>query len=418
MLVDGEKHDLGDKVYLLSPQDLAAYELIQPLIEAGVISFKIEGRLKGGPYVAATTQTYRTAIDAALAHRAFKPARKDELDLAQTFSRGLTHGFLDGNDHQKLVRGRFPKSRGVRLGKVTGFSKRGVMIVLVEKLPVEELVRPGDGVLFDLGTPEANEPGGRVQAKSATNVELGFEAGSVDFGRIPVGCEVWKTDDPELKKRLTQTYSQDRTVRRERVTAVLGGTLGGAVALALSTDSGLSAPATWPGPLEVATKRPTTPDDLREQLGRLGDTPFELGDLLVNLPAGVMLPRSVTNDLRRQAAGALAEKREAGRKHRLSPSPLAEGGSSHLPSLRGGRREEAGGSLRSTLRTLPSRLLRHRPPLSEGRCFNPPRWTVTTETGKRSAPPPIQLPHDRGEDGAATHPARPYRGAARSGPAA
>ncbi len=320
MVVDGETRDLGDKAYLLSPQDLAAYELIQPLIEAGVISFKIEGRLKGGPYVAATTQTYRTAIDAALAHRAFKPARKDELDLAQTFSRGLAHGFLDGNDHQKLVRGRFPKSRGVRLGKVTGFSKGGVMIVLAEKLPVEELVRPGDGVLFDLGTPEANEPGGRVwrvQAKSATNVELGFEAGAVDFGRIPVGCEVWKTDDPELKKRLTQTYSQDKTVRRERITAVLGGALGGAVALALSTDSGLSASATWPGPLAAATKRPTTPDELREQLGRLGDTPFELGDLLVNLPAGVMLPKSVVNDLRRQAAAALAEKREAGRRHAL-----------------------------------------------------------------------------------------------------
>src|SRR5579864_7966425 len=53
MIVDGEKRDLGDRAYLLSPQDLAAYELIRPLIDAGVISFKIEGRLKGGPYVAA-----------------------------------------------------------------------------------------------------------------------------------------------------------------------------------------------------------------------------------------------------------------------------------------------------------------------------------------------------------------------------
>src|SRR5262249_22467375 len=72
MIVDGTKRDLGDRAYLLSPQDLAAYELIEPLVDAGVISFKIEGRLKGGPYVAATTQTYRKAIDVASEHRALK----------------------------------------------------------------------------------------------------------------------------------------------------------------------------------------------------------------------------------------------------------------------------------------------------------------------------------------------------------
>ena len=112
MIVDGTRRDLGDRAYLLSPQDLAAYDLIKPLIDAGVISFKIEGRLKGGPYVAATTQTYRKAIDAAIDERDFHLSRREELDLAQTFSRGLTPGFLEGENHQKLVRGRFPKSRG------------------------------------------------------------------------------------------------------------------------------------------------------------------------------------------------------------------------------------------------------------------------------------------------------------------
>ncbi len=118
MIVDGTARDLGDRAYLLSPQDLAAYDHIEPLIDAGVISFKIEGRLKGGPYVASTTQTYRKAIDAATEEQDFHLTRREELDLAQTFSRGLTPGFLEGNNHQKLVRGRFPKSRGIRIGKV------------------------------------------------------------------------------------------------------------------------------------------------------------------------------------------------------------------------------------------------------------------------------------------------------------
>src|SRR5207237_1039460 len=99
--------------------------------------------------------TYRKAIDAKLGQQTFHPSRLEELELAQTFSRGLTTGFLDGVNHQVLVRGRFPKSRGVLLGKVTSFTRHGVRMQLAERLPVEELVKPGDGVMFDLGTPEA-----------------------------------------------------------------------------------------------------------------------------------------------------------------------------------------------------------------------------------------------------------------------
>ncbi len=309
MLVDGQPRDLGDKAYLLSPQDLAAYELIAPLIEAGVISFKIEGRLKGGPYVAATTAMYRKAIDAALGNQPFQPTRRQELDLAQTFSRGLTHGFLDGVNHQLLVRGRFPKSRGIRVGRVVGFHRNEVQIDPAEAVP--DLIQAGDGLLFDIATPEAQEPGGRVWAvrRHADRYSVAFGAGAVDFSRIPLGCEVWKTDDPELKKRLTQSYSQDKPARREPLHATLAGSVGGAVTLTLANDSGLSATAEWSGPLEVATKRATTVDEMREQLGRLGDTPFELGEFNSTLPAGVLVPRSVLNDLRRQAASELVAKR-------------------------------------------------------------------------------------------------------------
>ena len=127
MIVDGSVRDLGDRAYLLSPQDLAAYDLIEPLIDAGVISFKIEGRLKGGPYVAATTQTYREAIDAAIAERRLRPvAGARNSTWHRPSAAGFTPGFLDGVNHQKLVRGRFPKSRGIRIGKVVGVARRGV----------------------------------------------------------------------------------------------------------------------------------------------------------------------------------------------------------------------------------------------------------------------------------------------------
>ena len=326
MIVDGGKRDLGDKAYLLSPQDLAAYDHIDDLIAAGVTSFKIEGRLKGGPYVAATCQTYRKAIDAALANRPFEPSRKEELDLAQTFSRGLTPGFLEGNDHQKLVRGRFPKSRGVRLGTVVGFNRHGVQVQLAEQLPVEDLIRPGDGVLFDLGRPDTQEPGGRIwsvrlaatQSKTTTVIEIQFEPESLDLSKIPLNCEVWKTDDPALKKRLEQSYSQNKPAKRASVRAIIHGEIGGSLSVTFTDGHNQSSTAAWPGPLELATKRATTPEEIRDSLHRLGDTPFELADVVIKLPPGVLVPKSVLNDLRRQAVSALLEERTKSSSHSIS----------------------------------------------------------------------------------------------------
>ncbi len=156
LIVDGAVKDLGDKAYLLSPQDLAAHDMIADLTRLGVCSFKIEGRLKSAHYVAATTQTYRAAIDAADAGRPFKLAAEQQNELAQSFSRGFTHGFLSGVNHQSLVHARFPKSRGLRVGTVIRTTPDGVLIQ-----PSGDL-KPGDGVVFDQGHPEQDEQGGRV----------------------------------------------------------------------------------------------------------------------------------------------------------------------------------------------------------------------------------------------------------------
>jgi collagenase-like PrtC family protease len=153
LIVDGALAELGDMRYLLSPQDLAAVELVPELVQAGVASFKIEGRLKGPEYVAATVQVYRRAVDAAwqaltaqagggAGASAGEAAERGRLrlsegewrDLRQVFARGqdgehggLTPGFLEGSAHQRLVRGRSPRHRGTFLGTVqqVGRSQRG-----------------------------------------------------------------------------------------------------------------------------------------------------------------------------------------------------------------------------------------------------------------------------------------------------
>ncbi|NBP81803.1 U32 family peptidase, partial [bacterium] len=118
LLCDGAEVDLGNQKYLLSPQDLAGFALVPDLMAAGVVSLKIEGRLKAPEYVAAITRRYREAIDTAVAGEpvVFTPRQIEEMEL--TFSRGFSPGWLQGCDHKMLVPATSSAKRGVPLGRV------------------------------------------------------------------------------------------------------------------------------------------------------------------------------------------------------------------------------------------------------------------------------------------------------------
>ncbi len=326
LIVDGEAREIGDRAYLLSPQDLAAHDLIDPLVQLGVRSFKIEGRLKSAQYVAIASQTYRAAIDAALAGRPFELSRQGQLDLAQSFSRGFTPGFLDNINHQRLVEGRFPKSRGVRIGTVVEKLPRGIVVELANEhttLPI----KPGDGVVFDEGHPEQDEQGGRVYGvtqRSARRLELTFGDGQVNLAALALGSIVWKTDDPALRKRAEQSYSRDIAVKRQIVHFELRGAIGEQLVLAVRDAAGHEAVARWAGPIARAERHPLSIETTREQLGRLGDTPFELGSVRLELPADAMIPKSVLNDLRRQAIAELLSVQESTRVRTIHTDALDE----------------------------------------------------------------------------------------------
>ncbi|MDB4307510.1 U32 family peptidase [Akkermansiaceae bacterium] len=106
LVVDGETKPMGEVRYLLSPQDLAAVDLIPDLVKAGVVSFKIEGRLKSPEYVAAVTRVYRKALDDV------EITDHDRHILEMMFSRGLSSGWLGGTNHPKLTHGKWGKKRG------------------------------------------------------------------------------------------------------------------------------------------------------------------------------------------------------------------------------------------------------------------------------------------------------------------
>ena len=314
LIVDGQRRDLGEKAYLLSPSDLAAYDLIRELTAIGATSFKIEGRLKSAHYVAATCQTYRAAIDAAAAGTTFSISDAQKHDLEQTFSRGFTHGFLNGANHQQLVAARFPKARGTRIGTVVRKTVHSVTIKMDDgeienqESKIENLLKPGDGVVFDEGHPEQDEQGGRIytlRQHAAGELEMEFREGDVNFAYLNPGAIVWKTDDPAIKRRLEHSFSREVVVHRAAVNFVLQANVGQYLELHAAME-GHQAVARWDEkPLEAATKFPITQAAARAQLDRLGDTPFELGAVTLAGDGRAMVPKSVLNDLRRRVCDEL-----------------------------------------------------------------------------------------------------------------
>ncbi|MFZ5497386.1 MAG: DUF3656 domain-containing U32 family peptidase [Verrucomicrobiota bacterium] len=331
LIADGARVDLGDRRYLLSPQDLAGLDVLPDLIRAGVASLKIEGRLKSPEYVANITRVYRRAVDAAMAElepgrragsqrggaaalHPFDPAAA-RYDLEMGFSRGLHTGWFRGINNQELVHARFGTKRGVFLGEVTHVGREQVALKLVAPL------KPGDGIVFDAGRPDEKEEGGRVYQVDRRNGDtvLRFGQGDIDFTRVHPGHLVWKTNDPELDRRLRQSYEGEQIRHRRPLHVEVHGHAGGPLTLIARDDDGHVAQAESTTPLSLAQKQPLTTERLRDQLGRLGGTPFELGSLENHLEGGVILAVSELNELRRRVVADLDAQRAAPQRWQLNP---------------------------------------------------------------------------------------------------
>ncbi|KFZ42111.1 collagenase-like protease [Anoxybacillus flavithermus] len=316
LIVDGEQKEMGNIAYLLSPKDLAALDLVPELIEAGVSTFKIEGRLKSPEYVANVVSKYRKAIDEYLAGRYYNPSKEEIRELQQSFSRGFTHGFLKGTNNKQLVDGTFPKSRGVFLGTVKKVLKDGVLCEL------EAPLKRGDGIVFDAGRPEEKEEGGRVYdlRKHGKKVEGEVEKGlveivpgrhDVNLTRVRVGDRIWKTSDQELDRRLRKTFEIERPYQLFPLTVhVYGEARKPLISTWRDETTGNEVIIQSEQMLDVAQKRPLTLDFIKEQFGRLGGTIFELQDVYMHMADNVILPVKELNRIRRQAVEQLIEKRQ------------------------------------------------------------------------------------------------------------
>jgi U32 family peptidase len=304
LVVDGETRELGEHRYLLSPQDLAAVDLIPDLVKAGVKSFKIEGRLKTPEYVAAVTRVYRKALDACLKdqqstidNRQSAITEADRYELEMTFSRGLTTGWLAGTNHPYLTHGRFGKKRGPLLGTISACG--GTWIELSDRTGIP--IKPGDGVVFDAGENRDLEQGAKIWKIEGERIVFHRTFSGINFSRLKPGQTLYKTSDERLESDIRRFW---QTAKLREIKQALHLTATGKPGEPLKVVCGrLSVVSEMP--LAAAAKHPLTAETLRAQLGRLGDTPYELATLDFQLEGDCHLPLSELNRLRRELVDAL-----------------------------------------------------------------------------------------------------------------
>jgi putative protease len=359
LVVDGQVRDLGDVKYLLSPKDLAGVHAVPDLAAIGVHGLKIEGRQKGPQYVATATAGYRRWIDAIAgspSREAHERLDEDLRAMSLSYTRGFGDGFLGGSDHQTLVEGRFPKHRGLFLGRVATVGRgevvveadpvdgrpwtgalalerregprgeRKVSLPIVGRTPnvggtqgsIEpEGVRPGMGVVFDAGDPESkDEPGGPIfrAEPRGRDLVLGFGSPGPDLARVRRGDRVWITQDPAVTRAATKLAEAPIEGRIALDLCVRGRAGEPLVVEARGSASGpsfvraLSARSESEVSLSVAAARGLDAALLGEKLGALGGTPFRLAAIdPSDLDAGLHLPVSELKALRRRIVAALEE---------------------------------------------------------------------------------------------------------------
>jgi putative protease len=331
LMVDGKLTPLADARYLLSPGDLYALRQIPEIVHLGVSALKIEGRYKDSDYVALTTRAYRQAVDDAWAGIERPVDRAAELQLEQVYSRGLGPHFLTGTNHQAVVGGRAPRHRGVFMGRVTRIFDGGVGLEPSEANSIAPL-KPGDGVVFDAAdwrSPEEPEEGGRIfeVERREGRIELRFGNGALHSGRIRAGDLVWRTHDPELDKVVRPYIDAATPLRKQPVRVSVTARQGDPLVTRWSAAKS-SIVVQSPQPLGAAQNRALDAEFLRAQLGRLGNTPYELAALELEMEGAPFVPASLLNQIRREAVDLLqaaqSEVHAAPRAGRAAqPAPLA-----------------------------------------------------------------------------------------------
>ena len=306
----------------LSPRDLCARDELKALADAGVYSFKIEGRLKRPEYVAVVTRAYRDALDA-MAEGRFAPAdAKEKEGLTQIFSRGgFTPGYPDAKRDAAIIDPARVTPIGVTVGKVKKTYPKGG--ALLADVLLAKSLHNGDGL--EIGKQELRYSGPEVPAGQIAVLRL--------RDQVKPGEAVRRTEDESQLSAARKTYEGEALNAALPIPFDAALTAYPGKEIILRVADGESQVTVTGEACQPAQKKALDEDAARNALSKTGGTPFILRNLTVKT-AGAFVPASALNALRRDALDQLTEARVAAQPRDISPAARFEIPTRKLPAPR------------------------------------------------------------------------------------
>lgn len=301
LLEDGKEVCTNGK-YLLSPKELNSTSHIKELLESNITSFKIEGRMKSPTTIGFITRLYRMLIDHYENGEEVILTESEQEKLMFLFNRGFTEGYLFNKSGRELMNIETPNHIGIEIGKVVDVTPKRIKIKLDKDIHQEDGIRfkeEDKGMILNFIYDEKDKL--IAGARSGDIIGVDNKIG------LSKQCTVLKTVDSLLIKEL-ENYQEKKINVSMKVVAHLDSPF------ELVITDYQNEVKVSNNIIEKALKGGTSSDRILEQLEKLGDTPFRLNNIMLDVDDNVFIPISKINEIRREAVSKLIEIRENNKK--------------------------------------------------------------------------------------------------------
>ena len=301
LLCDNKK--VSDEAYLLSLKDLNILDSIDKVIESGVDSLKIEGRMKNKEYVALVVKTFRESIDYYYENKAIKDTTKEIQDISKIFSRGFTKGYLLNAKNNEMGATNYPSHLGTYLGRVIETKDGKVKIKLATKLNQQDRI-----TILNEHLDEIKMYVSKLYVNNKL-VACGYKGEIVTLeinSKIEKNVAVYKTIDSKFIENIDNNIKNN--VKKMEINMSFTCHVGNKIKLIVTDILNNKVELLSENIIEKAINNPTTRERIYENLAKLGNTPFVLNDISLDIDDDIIIPISIINSLRRQAVENLSEK--------------------------------------------------------------------------------------------------------------
>ena len=294
LIKDGKK--INKDKYLLSAKDLNTIFNIDKLIDIGVDSLKIEGRMKRPEYVYTVVSLYRKAIDSYIDTGIIDIKDSDIKELKKIFNRKFTKGFIFHEDNDNFTNTYRPNHMGIEVGEVIDCKNNFVIIKLIDDLNNQDGIRLLED---DIGMTITNMYKDKIKVKSANKGDI-ISIPLKD--KIKIGSTVLKTTDYYQINKINELINIGKKIPIDVSISIDR-------KIKLEISDGSNKVVVNSSELELALNRPTTKEQIIKQISKLGNTIYKINNIDIKYDNNLFIPIKTLNELRRKIIDLLNNKR-------------------------------------------------------------------------------------------------------------